>query len=614
MYTSQAPPAYLPTAAPPPPGAVTFYTTASVGNGSLHNFAVSPTAAGGALPQPIAMASSGTAVLVAPQGLMASSAGAAGPPGLSTSGAGSFAASSGHGSLSHPFSMPSLPMMSAMGGGPGMTSLTGNTNVQGVTFRNLKVGGLPPCVTDADLFDMFQRFGKIESAKVMLNVHTCESRGYGFVLYDTQEAGCRAFGEMNGKTLVLRGVEMTLDVKNSDWDGRQAVIEVSSIYVRNIPNSVSDEELKKYFTQFGPILNLSSRTAGPAVTAASVATVAPPAHTPGGSSVPSGVLSNHNNNNNNLSITGPPSQAAEADNGSVASGHGGGGDGGSSTIEQQLQTLLDDDEASETGRTTTASGSTTEQRNTPVPQPPSRSSGQSLSLDPPSFASFDFTGEPLGKLAMVEFQTIDSARLAIAATHRMMVFPNASTPVLSKFADAPHVKEQRRNQRKLAQPLPVQPLTTQHPPPPLQPPPPQQQYIAVVGSAQSFPSMSLSSNPQPIAMSMPRFPEAVPLPVQLPRPGATHRLYYQGLLGLASDGTLFAIRPDVCVQVANQQQAEAPGAAQQRHPSHAQQQQQHPQQLYHAQLQAMSQPYHSPYHVHQTEHGKMIGPSGVIET
>jgi RNA recognition motif-containing protein len=131
------------------------------------------------------------------------------------------------------------------------------------SYRNLMVGGLPLELSDTDFRGLFEKFGKVESAKVMLNVETCESRGYGFVLFDSEEAGCRAFGERNKQIVTIGSKTFQLDIKPSEWDGKHGAAETTAIYVRNIPGDVSDESLKNFFHQFGEIVSVASRAQAP---------------------------------------------------------------------------------------------------------------------------------------------------------------------------------------------------------------------------------------------------------------------------------------------------------------------------------------------------------------
>ncbi len=54
---------------------------------------------------------------------------------------------------------------------------------------NLFVAGLPYDLDDAELMEIFEKFGTIKSAKVSLDKETGKSRGFGFVeMPDTAEA------------------------------------------------------------------------------------------------------------------------------------------------------------------------------------------------------------------------------------------------------------------------------------------------------------------------------------------------------------------------------------------------------------------------------------------
>ena len=54
---------------------------------------------------------------------------------------------------------------------------------------NLFISSLPPEVDDASLIKLFSPFGKIVSAKVMVDLNTKISRGFGFVKYSTLDEG-----------------------------------------------------------------------------------------------------------------------------------------------------------------------------------------------------------------------------------------------------------------------------------------------------------------------------------------------------------------------------------------------------------------------------------------
>jgi RNA recognition motif-containing protein len=63
---------------------------------------------------------------------------------------------------------------------------------------NLYVASLPEWFTDADLYELFRRFGPILSAKVMCHKGTHHCKGYGFVLFQRTDDAAAARSEMIG--------------------------------------------------------------------------------------------------------------------------------------------------------------------------------------------------------------------------------------------------------------------------------------------------------------------------------------------------------------------------------------------------------------------------------
>lgn len=66
---------------------------------------------------------------------------------------------------------------------------------------NLYVKNLPLDMEDEKLRETFSTFGKIRSCKVMLDNRTHLSRGFGFVVFETNEAASKAMADMNGKSI-----------------------------------------------------------------------------------------------------------------------------------------------------------------------------------------------------------------------------------------------------------------------------------------------------------------------------------------------------------------------------------------------------------------------------
>lgn len=67
-----------------------------------------------------------------------------------------------------------------------------------VDYMNLYVKNLDPTIDNTDLFNIFRKFGRIVSARVMSNPQNGLSKGYGFVSFGKPEEAALALEEMDG--------------------------------------------------------------------------------------------------------------------------------------------------------------------------------------------------------------------------------------------------------------------------------------------------------------------------------------------------------------------------------------------------------------------------------
>jgi RNA recognition motif-containing protein len=66
--------------------------------------------------------------------------------------------------------------------------------------KNIYVGGLPYAITDDRLEETFSEYGPVESARVITDRMTGQSRGFGFVEMDEAD-GQKAISALNGTQL-----------------------------------------------------------------------------------------------------------------------------------------------------------------------------------------------------------------------------------------------------------------------------------------------------------------------------------------------------------------------------------------------------------------------------
>lgn len=74
---------------------------------------------------------------------------------------------------------------------------------------NIYVGNLDYAVEDADLRDLFAKFGPVSSARVIKDMYSGRSKGFGFVEIDARDAAEKAIAETNGTE--LKGRTLTVN-------------------------------------------------------------------------------------------------------------------------------------------------------------------------------------------------------------------------------------------------------------------------------------------------------------------------------------------------------------------------------------------------------------------
>lgn len=122
---------------------------------------------------------------------------------------------------------------------------------------NVFIKNLEKSIDNKALHDTFSAFGNILSCKVVCDEHG-NSRGFGFVHFETQEAADQAIEKVNGMLLndvqVYVGQYIPRRERASKVD--EAKARFTNVYVKNLDESVSDEELREAFSKFGEVTSV----------------------------------------------------------------------------------------------------------------------------------------------------------------------------------------------------------------------------------------------------------------------------------------------------------------------------------------------------------------------
>lgn len=71
---------------------------------------------------------------------------------------------------------------------------------------NIYVANIPYRTTDQDLRDLFEQYGPVDSAKIIMDRDTGRSRGFAFVEMANRSDAERAISELNGSDFQGRAI------------------------------------------------------------------------------------------------------------------------------------------------------------------------------------------------------------------------------------------------------------------------------------------------------------------------------------------------------------------------------------------------------------------------
>lgn len=123
---------------------------------------------------------------------------------------------------------------------------------------NIFIKNLDPVIDNRDLHDTFSAFGNILSCKVAIDEVTGQSKGFGFVHYESAESAKAAIENIDGMLLNNRTVFVGPHIPKEDRKSKlnEVLNKFTNVYVKNIDTEITEEELREIFGKYGAITSL----------------------------------------------------------------------------------------------------------------------------------------------------------------------------------------------------------------------------------------------------------------------------------------------------------------------------------------------------------------------
>jgi len=115
---------------------------------------------------------------------------------------------------------------------------------------NIFIKNLDKSIDHKALYDTFSQFGPILSCKVELDRNN-ESKGYGYIQFQTQDSAEKAIAKVNNMMLNNKKVYVGPFVAKKERIQSEAKKDFTNIFIKNLSENVSDEELHKIFSEHG---------------------------------------------------------------------------------------------------------------------------------------------------------------------------------------------------------------------------------------------------------------------------------------------------------------------------------------------------------------------------
>ncbi|KAJ6905905.1 polyadenylate-binding protein 8-like [Populus alba x Populus x berolinensis] len=120
---------------------------------------------------------------------------------------------------------------------------------------NIFIKNLDKAIDHKALHDTFSVFGNILSCKVATDP-SGQSKGYGFVQFDSEEAAQKAIEKLNGMLLNDKQVYVGPFLRKQERETASDKTRFNNVFVKNLSETTTEEDLNKAFGEFGTITSV----------------------------------------------------------------------------------------------------------------------------------------------------------------------------------------------------------------------------------------------------------------------------------------------------------------------------------------------------------------------
>lgn len=114
---------------------------------------------------------------------------------------------------------------------------------------------MPKTLDQKGLAETFKPYGEIVSCKLELYANG-ESRCFGYVQFQNAEQANKAIQALNNKEVQGTTITVLLHAKREDRGAAQSE-HYTNLFLQNLPEKFSNEDIKKAFSKFGDIQSTS---------------------------------------------------------------------------------------------------------------------------------------------------------------------------------------------------------------------------------------------------------------------------------------------------------------------------------------------------------------------